>query len=72
MQVKRSLHGETARLASEDVVQTATPAVVRDHTAQWERANPQYKKHVTSTEAFTGGVPKKMVGGKAYWNVYAL
>jgi len=67
MQVKRSLHGESGRLADYNVVQHATPSIIREHATAWERANPSYEKHITSTESFTNGVPKKMVGGKAYW-----
>ena len=69
MQIKRSLHGDGMRVAGADVVQHASPSVVRAHTETWEQANRQYYKHVSATESFTGGVPKKMVGGKAYWFV---
>ena len=67
VQVKRSMHGSGPRLANADVVTHATPSVVRAQTTAWERANPQYFKHITATESFTGGVPKKMIGGKAFW-----
>ena len=33
----------------------------------WHQANRGLRKHITSAEAFTTGVRKKMVGGKAYW-----
>ena len=66
-QVKRSLHGESVRLAGADTVNAATPSVARAHTTMWEQANRGLRKHITSAEAFTTGVPKKMVGGKAYW-----
>ena len=67
MQVKSSLHGDGPRLASHDLAQHASPQAVRDHTTAWERANPGQRRNVTSIESFTSGVPKKMVGGKAYW-----
>ena len=69
MQVKRGLHGKGPRLATDGVVEHVTAADVREHTTTWEGANRQYWKHITASESFTHGVPKKMVGGKAYWYV---
>ena len=67
VQTKRLLHSGGARMVNNDVAKHATPGVVRAHTEAWNTANASYQQHVTSTESFTGGVPKSMVGGKAYW-----
>jgi hypothetical protein len=67
MQTKRLLHSGGTRVVNHDVALHATPSVVRAHTEAWNTANASYQQHVTSTESFTGSVPKSMVGGKAYW-----
>ena len=78
MGVKRALRAGGPRLVNPHVALNASKDDVDEHAAklreQWEmlqRQEPDFVPYCNVRESFTGGVPKTVVGSKAYWCVAA-
>jgi len=71
-EIKKRLHGRTARIVSPETAQHANNVPLDEYERQLRRAallqaGPHLQNDLTTEESFTGGVPKTVKGGKRYW-----
>lgn len=73
--MKKALHGGACRTTAPTVVADARARHVRaqdaalNHDRAAEIATSRFEATKTTEESFTGGVPKTVKGGFAYWRV---
>jgi len=76
LQTKKAMHGGGMRTVDPSISIHANKELLQEQKAEWDSRKriiqnsglADLMPHVSLTESFTGSVPQKVVGGKAYWH----